>query len=842
MDMDYKDFLTQIQEDVNRQTQDILGQSQQTINEILGTESSLQDKTIVQSTVKIERLAKDSRLEEVTKAKIGTFEKLYQAQYVSDSKVPLYGYEDLDYATLVNLLASALEIELNMSLYQAIRREAGIEMPEHFNKDAGYKAVNIGDLSVNLGKKDQMFGALLALLSKYKQSVTQVVGDAEAFKAFLSKIIKYRNAADHKELITKEQFLDFYAVYSLFFNKNIEGLLDLKQSFRISPSKYATVSYGDVSTYNAAADDYINNLKGIRGETARKQSYGVIFTDTRKLAYKYFGEDKFKCEGDIYSRSSAIQKTLLLYVENLGKYGINYTLIDLGCGKYDYILDERNDLSAYMDILQDICEKEGISSDNPNNLFIIGGADVIPMARFHNPGQDPEHEVIDSKCLDNTVDSDLPYAYELQYIQINKKGELSLDALSGSIGKPRFHVGRLPLENGYMKTSIENDIYSYLNRSIAAFANGGIVINAPLMTTCRNAMEVGAYMIQDLPVMSHEDSPEDMSTLNMITSPSLAFNKDPKGRYTPRGTQTYATKIAQSDMLIFLLHGSGVPSNSYYFGDYNDEKLGRIQPVAFDPHLLDTGEIKCIATVSCFGAKFIEYDRSNSTLLSSIYRDTLCFMGSSRSAFGDFDDTLEVIKKETGKNTPRYSVRLMNYYLHLIFSGVPVAEALSRAKIKYLSGVTSEEYPEGIPAGMTTILEFNYYGDPALFIQPRIIIAESYNQLPESLPGYHINGDGWRREYRQIESTNEPTSSSLLSKIRGIVDERFGEIHTTIADKLYRELGVPPRELHTLYKFSNKNGDCGYSVRYRHTEGDASSDTIVITDLLGSIKDIYHTF
>lgn len=840
--MDYKDFLTQIQDDVNRQTQDILGQSQHTINEILGKESSVKEKPIVQSTMKIERLTKDSRLEEVTKAKIGTFEKLYQSQYVSDSKAPMYGYDDWDYATLVNLLASALEIELNMSIYQAIRKEAGIEMPKHFNKDTGYKEVKIGDLFINLGKKDQMFGALLALVSKYKQSVAQVVGEDETFKISLSKVVKYRNAADHKELITKEKFLDFYSVYSLIFNKHIEKLLDLKQSFRISPSKYVAVSYGDTPRYDAAADDYINNLKGIRREINRKQSFGIIFTDTRKLAYKYYGEDKFQCGGDIYSRSSAIRKTLLLYVDNLRKYGVNYTLIDLGNGKYDYILDERNGLGAYLDILQDVCEKEGISSEEPNNLFIIGGADVIPMARFHNPGQDPEREVIDSKCLDNTVDSDLPYAYDLRYVQINKKDELSLDALSGSIGKPRFYVGRLPLENGYMKTSIENDIYSYLDRSIAAFANGGIAINTPLMTTCRNAMEVGAYMIQDLPVMSHEDSPDDMSTLNMITSPSLAFNEDPQGRYIPRGIQTYATKIAQSDMLIFLLHGSGVPSNSYYFGDYNDESIGRIQPVAFDPHLLDTGEIKCIATVSCFGAKFIEYDRSNSTLLSSIYRDTLCFMGSSRSAFGDFDDTLEVIKKETGNNTPRYSVRLMNYYLHLIFSGIPAAEALSRAKIKYMSGVTSEEYPEGIPAGMTTILEFNYYGDPALYIQPRIILAESYKQLPESLPGYNNNGDGWRREYRPVEPAQETTSESLLNKIRGLVDERFEEIHTTIADKLYRKLGVPPRELYTVYKFSNKNGDSGYSVRYRHTDGDASSDTIVITDLQGSIKDIYHTF
>lgn len=843
--MDYKDIISQIQDDINRRTENILGKSQRTVDSILNKKIYPADKSEPQKDCRygIEKLVEDDRLEESTRSKIGTFEKLYQNTYVADSKVPLYGYDDLDYASLVNLLASALEIELNMSLYQAIRKEAGIAIPKYAWTDVEKKEIYVSGQTVDLGKAKQMYGPLLRLFAKYDSVTSRVVGDASDFTGMLSKIARVRNKADHTEMIDKNDFLAFYSMYSSLFNRYIGNLLNLKQSYKKSKKDYSAVSYGDADRYDAFSDDYIKGIKIKAAGNSKKLSRpGIIFTDTRKIAYKYYAGDKERINGDIYSRSGAIRKVLNEYMVKLQEFGISYSLLDLGEGQYDYILNERQDLNAYLDILQDISMKAGITSDTPNNLFIIGGTDVIPMAVFHNPGQDPEKEAIDDKSLDNTVDSDLPYAYELSSIKINSKNELSLDALSGSIGKPRYFVGRLPLENGYMKTSITDDIYSYLERSIAAFAEGGIAVDSPLMTTCRNAMEVGAYMIQDIPVMSHEDFPEELSTLNMITSPALALDQDSKGRYTQNGVQTFATKVAKSDMLIFLLHGSGVPSVSHYCGDYQDEKIGRIQPVAFVPELLSHGKIKSIATVSCFGAKFIDYDRKSSTLLSAIYGDTVSFMGSSRSAFGDFDDSMEMIENATGKHFARFSVRLMNYYLHLLFSGIPAAEALSRAKIKYMSGVTSEEYPERIPEGMTTILEFNYFGDPALYLQPRINMAESYNNLPEKLPGYCANGDGWRREFEEVQVDLGAHSGSLLSRIRSMVDKGFERIHVSISEKLYKEWGIPPRELYTVHKFTSKNGDKGYSLRYRHNEGVMSTDTIVITDLQGAIEDIYHTY
>lgn len=62
-------------------------------------------------------LVRDERLEDRTMSRIGTFEKIYNEIYESQTKSPItFGYADLDYSVLVTLLSSCLEIELNASI------------------------------------------------------------------------------------------------------------------------------------------------------------------------------------------------------------------------------------------------------------------------------------------------------------------------------------------------------------------------------------------------------------------------------------------------------------------------------------------------------------------------------------------------------------------------------------------------------------------------------------------------------------------------------------------------------------------------------------------------------
>lgn len=828
--MDYKDYLAQMQDDLNKKTRDILEQNQNRIDSILNQSNS--KKSDKESPVKLDSLVKDNRLENASQAKIGTFERLYNTNYLGDSKVPIYGYEDIDYASLVNLLASALELELNMSLYQVIRKHAGVPIPENAFKDAPRKEINVNGLDVNVGKSTQMYGALIELFKKFHDTIGQYVVDQSAFIQSLTKISKIRNDANHTVMIEKDVFLDYYQTYSHLFNINIGALLDLKTNLKEQKKRHYYRSYSDVGTYDASDDDYIRGL--VEGATTNeKNSVGIIFTDTRKLALKYEGEVNYLSGDKVKSISEQINICLKKYAQALRKYGATYSILDLADGYYDYILSERTDWRAYLDILDDLCKKLDIDGEHPAALFIIGGTDVIPMPQFHNPGHSPVSEAHDLNYLDGTVDADFPYSYSAGAIKVTSKGELSLDALSHEIMSPRFYVGRLPLESGFIKTSIEDDLLSYLKRSYDAFADGGIQVNAPLMTTCKRTIKVGSYMVDGLPLSITTPLPEDMQAGQMITSPSLSIEDS---RCPVFGLESYKSALAESDMLIFLLHGGSHPASGSYVGDYKDANNNRIQPTAYDPSLLQYGNVKCIATVCCFGAKYIGYSREYSTLLSSIYKDTLSFMGSSRSAFGEFDDGMET----NGGATPPYSVRLMHIYLQLLFSGIQGGEALAKAKIQYINGVTSWQIPDDLPLSLTTILEFNYYGDPLLWMKPKISTPVTYGEKTVFHTNDMVKGDKWSVDYEPVGMGNE--RQGLLTRIRSMVDRNFEEIHATISDKLYKEYGIEPREFYGAYKYSTKNGEVGYSLQYRHEDGVFTSDTFVKINTQGTIISIYHTY
>lgn len=834
--MDYKDFLSQIQNDINKRTQDVLGQSRKTVDSVLGRQekSDFEEKNTPE---KIDRLVKDSRLDSATQAKIGTFEQLYQGTYVADSKVPMYGYEDLDYASLVNLLASALEIELNMSLYQAVRKAAGVDIPKHAWKNTQRQEVFAGGQALNVGKATQMYGALQDLFAKFQDTVSSVVGNSDDFLKGISQIANTRNRASHTNMIDKDEFLSFYACFSGLFNRYIGRLLDLKESFRKSVT-YGAFSYGNTARYDATDDDYIKGIKqSAVGE--RKGQAGVIFTDTRKLSYKYEGEINVVSGQKVLSLSRMVYQWLVDYAEKLKQHGLDYVVLDLGEGDYDYILNERNDWQAYLDILDDFCLKAGINGQSPQALFIIGGDDVVPMPQFHNPAYSPVQEANDVDVLEKTIDADFPYSFSSAAIKVTEKGELSLDALSKELMTPRFYVGRLPIESGFVKTSIKDDIESYLIRSLKSFAEGGMAISSPLLTSMRRTIQVSSYMTGGVPLVLNAELPDNMKSGKMVTSPALSIDDGRRKGIPENGVANYKSILSNTDMLIFLLHGGGHPASGAYSGDFIDSENHRIMPTAFVPELLPYGNFKSIATVSCYGAKYIGYSRDKSTLLSSIYRDTLCFMGSSRSALGDFDDSLH----ERGSDAvPKYSVRLMRYYLDMFFAGIPGGEAITKAKQQYISGITSWDYQdESIPYGMTTILEFNFYGDPMLWMQPVITLpghADAYKTISYN---DSIKDDKWSYDYEAVASPGAG-NSGLLSRVRSLVDCNFESIHKAITDKLYKEFRLEPREFYSAHKYTNKAGDSGYKLQYRHNDGIFNFDTFVMVDDCGNILSVDNTY
>lgn len=82
-------------------------------------------------------------LEEDSATKIGTFERLYQAYESADKEhVVIFGYEDDDFAPMVNLLACVIEIELSASLDARMSKDLGIYVDCH-QKTLGHYITNL---------------------------------------------------------------------------------------------------------------------------------------------------------------------------------------------------------------------------------------------------------------------------------------------------------------------------------------------------------------------------------------------------------------------------------------------------------------------------------------------------------------------------------------------------------------------------------------------------------------------------------------------------------------------------------------------------------------------------
>ena len=194
-EMDINDYLSKIRQDIDRQVNEIRSQTDSVLKDIAGQvpgyipTRDMQEKRLL-------RLVTEDRLEETSKAKIGTFEKLYSDIYRSETGRPLsYGYEDLDYSSLIGLLVSVLEIEINLSVYQELRRLFGVRMPDFANRAAESRIVLLGgNYSVDVGKKEQTLGPIRAL-AEFKQSdLGHIIPEFGEFVRFLGSFIGIRNS------------------------------------------------------------------------------------------------------------------------------------------------------------------------------------------------------------------------------------------------------------------------------------------------------------------------------------------------------------------------------------------------------------------------------------------------------------------------------------------------------------------------------------------------------------------------------------------------------------------------------------------------------------------------
>ena len=793
--MDINDYLAEFRQDWENQIQDIRRRNDEFLA-ALGNpapESGLSRN--------IPHLKKDDRLEDDTKSLIGTFEKLYDKVFLEDTRIPLYSYSDLSYSSLVLQLSSALEIELEHSAYQLTREIYGVKMPDYFNRDSKETIrIQFNTAMVDFSRKscDCILNRLYPILYKNKQHnlIKQHLPNVDEILAFLngqSLFKRLRNGAAHTEVITKEEFLKFYLQYTRFFNDNISILLAIKTHYGTIAGKH---SYGSGD---------------LHAEKILKR--GIIFTDTRKLAIKYFGDDSRKDQ-----IADCIQKH---YISPIAQFGIDYKLLDLSfcmSGQFQNNPSWKDCLSN----LDSFCMEHGINESVPCGLFIIGGQDVIPMPQIQNPSAHRFSGLSPNDSMEQDLESDMLYAYDRDAIQFHSSGLIKLKALLSQ--RPRFFVGRLPLENGRLVSSLENDLLSYFHRSVKAYSpvedagygSCGLKITAPVFTACERSSVVAESVSAGLPLKTLNHLPG-LTKHDIINSPSYQISPCPDS-----GLQYCLQQQRDADMLIFILHGTPNPRYSQYYGESSDAAE---KPIAFIPDIFEKGKALIVAGICCWGARFIGYSRKESPLLTAIYNNTLLFTGACRSAFGGFDDFFQRDRRA------HCAEMLLQYYLRYLLQGHDAGKALAAAKTVYFSHYAQED---GYDNAATTILEFNLFGDPLLHIRPLLPV--------ETAPALTLVTD-----CDEIIETSQiynrcSTASSVLDEVRELVDNNFKKIRHEITEHLYKYYRIDPYSLYTGHKYITRSGKKGFILRYRTTDEILISDTIVHTDEQGSILSIARSY
>ena len=165
-------------------------------------------------------------LEEDSKTKIGTFERLHN-EYQSKK----YGFDDTDYAPLISLLSSVLELELSYAIYYKFQDY--------------WKSLAEIDTDLNLPKSRELcsLGTMNKLIETANGSNEDYLPEGcrkdwdfakEKFlyrlKENMPTFVKFRNKAAHKDTISEGEFIAFYEKYQPFYTQFMPHILTLKAS------------------------------------------------------------------------------------------------------------------------------------------------------------------------------------------------------------------------------------------------------------------------------------------------------------------------------------------------------------------------------------------------------------------------------------------------------------------------------------------------------------------------------------------------------------------------------------------------------------------------------------
>lgn len=549
-------------------------------------------------------------------------------------------------------------------------------------------------------------------------------------------------------------------------------------------------------------------------------NFGVIFTDTCVLA------DKYNC------RRQEVIYIIESYIRRCSYRGFDWHLVDVGGHDFDYIFSHDVTWQGYCQALADNCAGMGWQTDCNTPLFIIGGDDVIPVPIVL-------YQVPDEKELTH-LQVDTLYCYppgfnllrELDRFDANGycKGELYKYFMSKAV----FHVSRLPIESGDMKTTIRQDLGAYFERCSAT--GGTITIDNLLPVTGFQWYFSTLKIVENMPLLPLGPS-NGCHMGDIFVSPLLRMDDS-------TAMAEFIPALGKADMLMLKLHGHYRPEISGFFGQSDvpigdDEEGDPIyeQPPAFGIGLLPKSNALIFNTEACFGARYIEYPRVQSMLLTALYHSqVLLYMGSCVSAWY----IQPLLGPETGVN----DLKLVNLsdewfktYLNLQMQGDMAGLAMLKAKWLYY-----DECGNGKNwATRLTILEFNQFGEPTLSVR-----APRYNRF--SAPSFMSNLRHGSEKVKPFKEKYTPVYSrtslngldSLYDDVRSSVDVALMRLSDDLRRMLSDDYHYPAHHFN-LSSISREDTSGGYLFKYAHHGRDKSQHAIYVSvDGGGKVKNIIY--
>ncbi len=491
------------------------------------------------------------------------------------------------------------------------------------------------------------------------------------------------------------------------------------------------------------AFDFFTNKTKLKPVDVEGFACGILFTNFIRWKQKLGAEE-----------ADRLREVIEQYTEALRNFGIYYFILDVADNCIKNM--ETNSWRMHVQLLiRAIKRIKSKLKQDVHFALLFGGHDFIPMANLENPMAETWRSRGQTR-YDKDLDTDMPYSSLSVYLP--EKIEAARF--------PKLPVGRIPTGED---TTVD-DLINLLSNTLESFTGFSM----------DNIFSLSAYDWRGPSgVVKTEIGGMDLKLSPEITLESI------KEHYHDHVNVHY-----------FNLHGGGDEDQIYWVGDDGEGNPYGRDYSAFSPELI----AKCtqnniLGVEACYGAKLIGYEKKKSILLTALAAKTVSFVGSSRTSLGP-----------AGPNPVVGLADIMILrYLKEMLDNIPAGEAMRRARVDAF--VTSMKMGSDYASALLTLLEFNLFGDPALFLP-----ISHQKSATKAMYKQKAAFDADKVEEIQDEELTQADIASgdplsPLSAVRQAVDQAQQRIIQRINDQVWDSYpafkGIEPNPVY--YAFEGKN-------------------------------------